>query len=280
MHHIGLSCPLIDPIIWKLGPFTLTWYGLMYCAGGVAWYFVTRQELLRRGGPIPVQAMPELLFYGIVGAIIGARLGYVFFYNLPFYLERPWEVFAFWHGGMSAHGALIGVSITGLLFVRQHRIPFKEFKELSDVAYLGIPLGLMLVKIGNFINCEGFGRVTDFPWGVISAHGGLPRHPAQLYEAGTEGLMLFLVLWKLRRRHLEPGDLTCIFFVGYGTFRFLIEFLRDPTPPLEPIFGWFTLAQLLSLGVVAVGVVAYALPRLFPGTGDTKRLEASTGAGH
>lgn len=252
----------------------------MYCAGGVAWYFVTRQELVRRGGPIPVQAMPELLFYGIVGAIIGARLGYVCFYNLPFFIERPWEVFAFWHGGMSAHGALIGVSITGLLFVRQHRIPFKEFKELSDVAYLGIPLGLMLVKIGNFINCEGFGRVTDLPWGVISAHGGLPRHPAQLYEAATEGLMLFLVLWKLRRRHLEPGDLTCIFFIGYGTFRFLIEFLRDPAPPLEPIFGWFTLAQLLSLAVIAVGVVAYALQRVFPGTGDTKRLEASTDAGH
>ncbi len=278
VHSFGLSCPFVDPILVKLGPLTLTWYGLMYCAGGVAWYLVTRQELVRRQGPIPVQAMPELLFYGLVGAIIGARLGYVFFYNLPFFIARPWEVFAFWHGGMSAHGALVGMSITGLLFVRQHRIPFREFKELSDACYLGIPLGLLLVKMGNFINCEGFGRVTDLPWGVITTRGGLPRHPAQLYEAAFEGLFLFVLLWGLRRKSLKPGDLSCFFFIGYGTLRFIIEFFRDPDPPLEPIFGWFTLAQMLSLLVVAVGLVAYALPRLFPWAEGSNRMGANTEA--
>lgn len=263
MHYFGLSCPFIDPALLRSGPFTVSWYGLMYCAGGAAWYLISRRELIRRHGPIPVQALPELLFYGMVGAIIGARLGYVVFYNFTFFLERPWEIFAFWRGGMSAHGALVGISVTGLMFVRQHRIPFKELKELSDIAYLGLPIGLMLVKIGNFVNCEGFGRVTTLPWGVVVSNGGgFPRHPSQLYESILEGLVLFVLLWRLHLKSLKPGDLSCFFFVGYGSLRFLIEFSRDPDQEWEPILGWFTLAQVLSLCVIGVGLVGYALPRL------------------
>jgi phosphatidylglycerol---prolipoprotein diacylglyceryl transferase len=281
VHYLSLSCPFVDPVLLRFGPLTVSWYGLMYCAGGITWYLITRHELIRRNGPIPVQALPELLFYGLVGAVIGARLGYVLFFSPSLLVERPWEVFAFWHGGMSAHGSLVGISVTGLMFVKQHRIPFRELKELSDIAYLGIPIGLMLVKIGNFVNCEGFGRVTTLPWGVIVAReGGFPRHPAQLYEAALEGLLLFTLLWRLRLKPVKPGDLSCFFFIGYGVLRFLIEFSRDPDHHWEPVLGWFTLAQILSLCVIAVGVVGYALPRLFSWAEGEKRAGTETEGNH
>jgi phosphatidylglycerol:prolipoprotein diacylglycerol transferase len=269
MLHGGLSCPFVDPVLARWGPLALTWYGLMYSLGALLWYFVTRHEVLRRGGPIPVQALPELLFHGLVGAVIGARLGYVLIYSLPTFLERPWEVFAFWHGGMSAHGLLVGMSVGGLVFVKRHDAPLRE---LADVCYLGLPLGLMLVKIGNFINCEGFGRVTDLPWGVVvKAAGSAPRHPAQLYEALFEGLLLFAVLWRLRLKHLQPGDLSCFFLIGYGILRFIIEFFREPDPLWGPVFGPLNMAQILSLVLVGIGVVGYALPRVhFWGHGRSK----------
>jgi len=244
----------------------------MYLAGAVLWYLVTRHEILRRGGPIPPEALPELLFHGLVGAVIGARLGYVLIYDFPSFVERPWEIFAFWRGGMSAHGLLAGMSVGGLLFVRQHHIPLRE---LADVCYLGLPLGLMLVKIGNFINCEGFGRLTNLPWGVVvPAAGGGPRHPAQLYEAAFEGLLLFVILWRLRLRKLRPGDLSCFFLIGYGVVRFIIEFFRAPDPPSILVLGFMNVAQVLTLGLVAVGLVGYALPRVpFRGVNDPKERE-------
>ncbi|MGO9571058.1 MAG: prolipoprotein diacylglyceryl transferase [Desulfomonilaceae bacterium] len=270
MHYSGgLSCPVIDPVLLRLGPMVVSWYGLMYCAGAVVWYLITRHELLRRNGPVPPQALPELLFHGLVGAIIGARLGYVLLYNLPYFVESPWEIFAFWHGGMSAHGLLVGMSIGGLLFIKQHHVPLRE---LSDVCYLGLPMGLMFVKIGNFINCEGFGRVTTLPWGVVFPAGvGSPRHPAQLYEAVLEGLLLFAILWRIRLKPLRPGDLSCFFLVGYGIFRFAIEFFREPGDFFGFIPGSLTLGQVLSLCVIVTGVIGYALPRLHYRTATEKR---------
>jgi phosphatidylglycerol:prolipoprotein diacylglycerol transferase len=202
MYCMSLTCPFIDPVLFKIGPFQSSWYGLMYATGAVLWYLITRHEIIRRKGPIPVYALPELLFYGLVGGIIGARLGYALFYNLSFFMQKPWEIVAFWHGGMSAHGWLIGMSVGGFIFIAKHRVPLRE---LSDVVYLGIPLGLVTVKIGNFINCEGFGRVTTMPWGVICPGGGpLSRHPSQLYEAVFEGLLLFVILWRVRTMLLKP----------------------------------------------------------------------------
>jgi phosphatidylglycerol---prolipoprotein diacylglyceryl transferase len=271
MFHLDLSCPFIDPVLLRLGPVVVSWYGLMYCAGAVVWYVIARHELLRRRGPIPVQALPELLFHGLVGAIIGARLGYVLLYSLPYFVERPWEIFAFWHGGMSAHGLLVGMSIGGLLFIREHKVPLRE---LADVCYLGLPMGLMLVKIGNFINCEGFGRVTSLPWGVVvPAGGGIPREPAQLYEAVLEGLLLFVILWRLRLRPLKPGDLSCFFLIGYGALRFVVEFFREPDVFSGLIPAWLTLGQVLSLCVIMAGVIGYVLPRLHYGTANEKRCE-------
>jgi phosphatidylglycerol:prolipoprotein diacylglycerol transferase len=257
---MSLTCPFIDPVLFKIGPFQSSWYGLMYATGAVLWYLITRHEIIRRKGPIPVYALPELLFYGLVGGIIGARLGYALFYNLSFFMQKPWEIVAFWHGGMSAHGWLIGMSVGGFIFIAKHRVPLRE---LSDVVYLGIPLGLVTVKIGNFINCEGFGRVTTMPWGVICPGGGpLSRHPSQLYEAVFEGLLLFVILWRVRTMPLKPGDLSCFFLIGYGILRFIIEFTTQPDQYWGGLTGWMTAGQVLSVFVIGVGVVGYALPRL------------------
>jgi phosphatidylglycerol:prolipoprotein diacylglycerol transferase len=221
---------------------------------------VTRNEIMRRNGPIPVIGLPELLFHGLLGGVIGARLGYAVFYAPYFFLQKPWEILAFWHGGMSAHGWLIGMAVGGLIFIGKHRTPLRE---LADVVYLGIPLGIVAVKIGNLINCEGFGRVTTLPWGIIcSGEGHLPRHPCQLYEAIFEGLILFAVLWRIRVKSLRPGDLSSFFLVGYGIFRFLIEFTAKPVQlPWLMSFG-LTEGQVLSLVVVGVGVLGYAIPRM------------------
>ncbi len=261
MYLTNLVCPLIDPVIFRIGPFQSTWYGLMYAAGAVLWYIITRHEIIRRKGrPIPVNGLPELLFYGLIGGLIGARLGYAFFYNPSFFLQKPWEVIAFWHGGMSAHGWLIGMSIGGFIFIEKHRVPLRE---LSDVVYLGLPIGLVAVKIGNFINCEGFGRATTLPWGTICPAGGpIPRHPSQLYEAVFEGLLLFFILWKVRTMPLKPGDLSCFFLIGYGVLRFTIEFTTQPDQFWGGILGWLTAGQVLSLFVIVFGAVGYILPRL------------------
>jgi phosphatidylglycerol---prolipoprotein diacylglyceryl transferase len=270
MHDLGLSCPFPDPILLKVGPFAVSWYGLLYCAAAVAWYLVTRSELIRRQGPIPVAGLPEFLFHGLVGGIIGARLGFVLVYDLPYFIESPWEIFAFWHGGMSAHGWLVGMAIGGLLFIREHKLPVRE---LADIAYLGLPLGLMLVKIGNFINCEGFGKITTLPWGVVcGAPGSLPRHPVQLYEALLEGLLLFAILWRVRLVTLRPGDISCFFLIGYGTLRFMIEFCREPVPSSGLAFGWLNVAQVFSLAAIAIGLIGYALQRR-----TTERLNYRTG---
>lgn len=255
----------MDPVLLRFGPLTVNWYGLMYCLGTAAWYLIAYHELTRRQRPIPVRALPELLFHGLLGAVIGARVGYVLVYNLPFFLESPWEIFALWHGGMSAHGFLVGATIGGFLFVRRHKVPLRE---LADICYLGLPVGLMLIKIGNFINCEGFGKPTALPWGVVfSAGGDLPRHPAQLYEAVLEGLLLFTILWRVRLRNLKSGDLTCFFFIGYGSLRFVTDFFRDPDHFSGLIPAWLTLGQVMSLCVIAVGALGYFLPRIAPRAG-------------
>ena len=252
-------CPFIDPVIFKVGPFTGTWYGFMYSTGAVIWYLITRHEIQRRNGPIPLAGLPELLFYGLIGGVIGARIGYALFYNSQPFLEKPWEIMAFWRGGMSAHGWLAGMSVGGFVFIWKHHV---NLRELSDTIYLGLPVGLAFVKMGNFINCEGYGRVTDLPWGVVfSSAGPHPRHPSQLYEALFEGLIMFGFLWFIRYRPLKSGDLSCFFLMGYGIMRFIIEFTIQTQPVWHGRLGWLSGGQVLSIAVFVIGVIGYAIPR-------------------
>jgi phosphatidylglycerol:prolipoprotein diacylglycerol transferase len=248
---MALSCPFIDPVLLRIGPLEVRWYGLMYLVGFVAAYFVIRSELKRKGGPIPYQAADDLLFYLIVGLLIGARLGYALFYNLPSYLAAPWEIFFVWHGGMSFHGGLIGMVIAGWFYARSRKAPFLE---LADIGALAAPIGLMLGRFGNFINCELYGRITTVPWGIVFPTGGpLPRHPSQLYEAFLEGAVLFTLLWVLRTRTKRHGQLLAVFLTAYGLFRFCAEFFREPDVQLGYFFHWMTMGQILCLFMIAAG---------------------------
>jgi phosphatidylglycerol---prolipoprotein diacylglyceryl transferase len=247
-----LSHPLLDPVLLRIGPLEVRWYGVMYLLGFVLGYFVIRSELKRKQGAVPVEAADDLLFYLIIGLLLGGRIGYVLFYNLKEYLHAPWEVFAIWHGGMSFHGGLIGMLVSGYFFARKRKA---VFLDLADIGALAATLGLMLGRIGNFINGELYGRVTSVPWGIVFPGGGpLPRHPSQLYEALFEGPILFIILWCLRTRLKMPGELLVALLWGYGVFRFTIEFFREPDPQLGFIIDWLTMGQLLCLAMILGGV--------------------------
>lgn len=248
----ALSYPAIDPVLWRIGPLQLRWYGFMYLLGFVAAYFVIRAELKRKGGPIPVEAADDLLFYLILGLLIGGRLGYALIYNFDVYRAAPWEALAIWHGGMSFHGGLLGMIVSGWIFARRHHA---SFMELADIGALASPIGLMLGRIGNFINGELFGRVTTLPWGIVFPEGGpLPRHPSQLYESFLEGPVLFALLWWLRRRVGRPGEVLAWFLVTYGVMRFSVEFFREPDPQIGFLMHWLTMGQILCLLMMAAGI--------------------------
>ncbi len=248
----ALSYLYIDPVLFRLGPLEVRWYGLMYLLGFVAGYFVIRSELKRKNGPIPVDQADDLLFYLILGLLVGARVGYVVFYNAKAYLHAPWEIFAVWHGGMSFHGGLIGMVVAGFIFARLRGAPFME---LADIGALSAPIGLMLGRLGNFINGELFGRVTTVPWGIVFPEGGpLPRHPSQLYESFFEGPVLFLFLWWLKSRTKCHGEVLAAFLIGYGVLRFSIEFFREPDVQLGFIVYSLTMGQLLCIAMTLAGV--------------------------
>ena len=266
-----ITYPFINPILIHIGPLEVRWYGVMYLLGFACAYFIIRSELKRKNGPMPVEAADDLLFYLIVGLLLGARLGYVLFYNLESYLAAPWEIFFIWHGGMSFHGGLIGMVISGFIYTRRRKV---RFMELADIGALAAPIGLMLGRIGNFINGELFGRVTTVPWGIVFPGGGnLPRHPSQLYEAFLEGPVLFGLLWWLRRRTKRPGQILATFLLCYGVFRFCVEFFREPDPQLGFIFDGLTMGQILCLFMIAasIGLFVYirlASPQIPPTSSD------------
>lgn len=245
----------INPILIDLGPIRVSWYGLMYVFGFLASYLLVRYQLKKKDFGISRLEVENLFFYLILGLIIGARLGYVLFYDLKMYLADPFEIFAVWHGGMSFHGGLIGVLIVGILFSRKNK---KSFWKIADLFIVTVPIGLGLGRIGNFINGELYGRVTQVPWGMIFPHGGpVPRHPSELYESGLEGGVLFLILWFLKDRKLPEGGLLAVFLSFYGLFRFAVEFFREPDPQLGLILGPFTMGQVLSSFMIVGGVVLF-----------------------
>ena len=245
----------IDPILVELGPIKVSWYGLMYVLGFFASYLLVRHQMKKKNFGISKMEVENLYFYLILGLMVGARLGYVLFYDLKMYLSDPLEVFAIWHGGMSFHGGLIGVLIVGILFSWRNK---KSFWRIADLIIVTVPIGLGLGRIGNFINGELFGRVTQVPWGLIFPKDGpLPRHPSQLYESALEGGVLFLVLWLMKGEKLPAGGLLGIFLSLYGLFRFFVEFFREPDAQLGFILGPFTMGQILSSFMIIGGIVLF-----------------------
>jgi phosphatidylglycerol:prolipoprotein diacylglycerol transferase len=247
--------PSIDPEIVHIGPLSIRWYGVMYLIGFAASYFLVKGQIKKRRLPLSSDFLESLYSYIILGLVIGARLGYVLFYDLSTYLNHPLEIFAVWHGGMSFHGGLIGSVVCGVWYCKQSRA---DVWQVADLVSATAPIGLGMGRLGNFINGELYGRVTDMPWGMIFPNGGLlPRHPSQLYEFFLEGAVLFAVLWIMKDRVRRSGVLLSLFIMLYGVIRFLVEFFREPDSQLGFVLGHFTMGQVLSTCMVLGGAVLF-----------------------
>ena len=248
--------PKIDPVLFSIGPIHVRWYGIMYVLGFIGCYFLLqKQERSKQIGLVGAAAQ-DLIFYLAVGVIVGGRLGYILFYeynDLLAYIKNPLEIIATWHGGMSFHGGLIGCVIAGWIFSRRRKMPFTA---LADSVIVTCPIGLGLGRLGNFINGELLGRPGNVPWAMIFPAGGpIPRHPTQLYEALAEGLLLFIIMWSLRKKPFKDGMMVGFFLIFYGILRFIIEFFKEPDPQIGFLLTYFTMGQILCIAQIAAGVV-------------------------
>jgi phosphatidylglycerol---prolipoprotein diacylglyceryl transferase len=249
--------PQFDPIAISLGPFAVRWYGLMYLVGFVAGVLLGRLRIRQRPDlGWTYKDLDDLLFYCVVGVVLGGRLGYVFFYKFSEYWHDPLKIFYVWEGGMSFHGGFLGVILAMALFARRRR---RAWFEVTDFLAPLCPLGLGAGRIGNFINGELWGRATDVPWAMIFPQiDSLPRHPSQLYEAFLEGLVLFLALWLFSRKPRPLGAVSGLFLVGYGVLRFFVEFTREPDYFLGYLQLGLTMGQWLSVPMIAAGLAILA----------------------
>ncbi|MGQ0810911.1 MAG: prolipoprotein diacylglyceryl transferase [Nitrospiraceae bacterium] len=248
--------PNIDPVFLRVGPLQFRWYGLMYLIGLTTAYFVIKAKAAAQHLALTKDHVYDMIVYAAVGVFVGGRLGYVLFYNLPYYLEHPSKIIAVWEGGMSFHGGLLGTIVALLLFARSRKV---AVYTVADLAASVTPIGLGLGRLGNFINGELYGRSTDVPWCMVFPSGGPEcRHPSQLYEAGLEGVLLFTVLWVIDRRPRPSGTLLWTFLAGYGLCRIVVEFFREPDQHLGFIFGVFSMGQMLSLPMILVGMCMLA----------------------
>jgi phosphatidylglycerol:prolipoprotein diacylglycerol transferase len=248
---LTIPYPQIDPVFLRLGPVQLRWYGLMYMLSFVIGFFVMRRLAKYRKLHLSTDDLYDLLFYLILGVMVGGRLGYVLFYDLGSYLRAPLSIFKIWEGGMSFHGGFIGMVLAAWY------ITWKKgwsFLEIADLVSAAAPIGLGLGRIGNFINGELFGRPTTAAWGMVFPEGGAtPRHPSQLYEALLEGLVLFVLLRWLYKKNFYHGMVFWALLAFYGLFRFLVEFVREPDLQIGFDFGPFTRGQELTLPMFVLG---------------------------
>ena len=246
--------PNFDPVALHLGPIQIHWYGLMYLLGfwGCWWLGVRRGRWAHVGWS--EQRMSDVLFYIVMGVILGGRIGYTFFYNFSGFVADPTVIFRIWQGGMSFHGGLLGVTVAMWLFARNRGLPFYE---VADHLAVVIPFGLLTGRIGNFINGELWGAPTDLPWGMVFATGGaLPRHPSMLYEAFLEGAVLLAILWWYGKKPRPAPSIAALFLILYGVFRFAVEFVRTPDAHIGYLYGtgWFTMGMQLCVPMIVIGL--------------------------
>jgi len=256
-----LMYPHIDPIALQLGPVAIHWYGLTYLAAFGLFMLLGRLRLrhepfasITGPGAWSRRDVEDILFLGVVGVIVGGRLGYCLFYKPGYYLTHPLEIFKVWEGGMAFHGGFLGVLIAMWVFAKVRR---RHWMEVTDFIAPMIPCGLAAGRIGNFINGELWGRPTDLPWGMIFPQAGdnIPRHPSQLYQFAGEGVALFIILWLFARKPRPMGAVSGVFLIGYGSFRFLAEFAREPDNFLGLLALKLSMGQWLSLPMIVIGVL-------------------------
>ena len=261
--------PEIPPVIVQIGPVAIRWYGVMYVVGFVVGFRIARARIARGLVRMRSEDLDTLVTYLFVGMLVGARLVYALVYGRPHFAADPLALLRIWEGGLSFHGAVLGMTAACALFARRHRVPFLDVAD--TLALAGTP-GLFFGRLGNFINAELYGRPTDVPWAMVfpTDPQGVPRHPSQLYEAVGEGVVLFLVLRTLERRAVahgwyRPGLLSAVFLAGYGVVRFLVEFTREPDRQLGLVLGPFSMGQLLSATMILLGAIwlvwLYGRPR-------------------
>lgn len=253
--------PQFDPVALQIGPFAIHWYGLMYLAGFAAFIWLGRISLrrLNRSG-WDAKFLDDIMFYGVLGVILGGRLGEVLFYNPSYYFANPLKILAVWEGGMSFHGGFLGVLVAMALFAHSRKI---KWLALMDFIAPLTPPGLAFGRIGNFINGELWGRPTDMPWGMVFPHvDNLPRHPSQLYECALEGLLLFALLWWYARKPRPIGSVLGLSIAAYGFFRFMVEFTRNPDDGIFGLMTWgISMGQWLSLPMILVGLLLMTIGR-------------------
>ena len=243
--------PDFDPVAIHLGPVSVRWYGIMYLIGFMLFLILGRHRIKSRSD-WTFKELDDLLFYGALGVVLGGRLGYVLFYKFSDYLHEPIRIFYLWEGGMSFHGGLIGVITAVWLFSRKTG---KQWLSVTDFIAPLVPLGLGAGRIGNFINGELWGRPTDVPWAMIFPKMDMqPRHPSELYEFALEGIALFLILWFFSKKERPMGAVSGLFLIGYGTFRFLVEFTREPDDFLGLLALGLSMGQWLSLPMIFIGI--------------------------
>jgi phosphatidylglycerol:prolipoprotein diacylglycerol transferase len=245
--------PNIDPVALAIGPLAIRWYGLMYLIGfGAAWW-LGRRRINQGHAPINLVQFEDLMFWCILGVILGGRIGYVLFYKPAYYLAHPNEILFIWQGGMSFHGGFLGVLIALYWIARRHQI---AWLKLGDFLAPLVPIGLATGRLGNFLNGELWGRVTDVSWGMLFRDGGpMPRHPSQLYEMFAEGVLLFVLLWWYSSRPRPTGAVGGLFLLGYGFARFVCEFAREPDAFLGVLSLGMTMGQWLCLPMLLVGAL-------------------------
>jgi len=253
-----LLYPNIDPVAFSLGPLTVHWYGIMYLLAFLSAWWIANKRCRRQGSRIIKQHVEDIIFYCALGVVLGGRCGYVFIYNFEQWLQDPLWLFRLWEGGMSFHGGLLGVILALALCARKHR---HSFFELADFVAPMVPLGLGFGRIGNFIGGELWGRPTAVPWGMVFPHvDNLVRHPSQLYQAFLEGVLLFAIVFWFSAQPRPRMAVSAVFLLFYGIFRFLVEFVRQPDAHIPNLaFGWMTRGQLLSIPMIAVGLVLLVL---------------------
>jgi phosphatidylglycerol:prolipoprotein diacylglycerol transferase len=260
---VTIPFPHIPPELVRVGPLAIRWYGVMYLVGYAVGFRIARARIARGLVSMTERDLDALLGYLMAGMLIGARLAYAIIYEPGHYLGDPLELFRLWHGGLSFHGAVLGMTAACALFSRARRVPFWEVAD--TLALAGTP-GLFFGRLGNFINGELYGRPASVPWSMVFPSDPLhvPRHPSQLYEAFGEGLLLFLLIrtlerWSVARGWYRPGLLAAAFLIGYGIVRFLLEFTRQPDTQLGLVLGPFSMGQLLSASMIAVGLALAVL---------------------
>ena len=257
-----IKLPTLDPVMLKLGPVSLHWYGMMYLFGFIFAYWLGTRRAKKSDGVWSVEQVDQLLFNCFGGIILGGRIGDVFFYSFDRFLADPLYLFRIWEGGMSFHGGLLGV-IVAMMWTsyRQKR----RFWQTSDFFAPLIPFGLGAGRLGNFINGELWGRVTDVPWAMIfpTEPSGLPRHPSQLYELFLEGMVLFIILNWFIRKPRPTGSVSALFLIGYGIFRFLVEYVREPDANVTAATDLLTRGQWLCVPMIIGGtmIMAWAYKR-------------------